>query len=325
LSGLADLWANKDIVIPDFQRNFVWTISQASLLVESFLLGLPVPQVFFYVDETNKYLVIDGQQRLLSIVFFLEGFFGSESLQGKRQVFRLTGLDERSPYARKRFKDLDDKDQRKFKGAVLRAINIRQLNPKEEHTSIYHIFERLNTGGTPLKPQEIRNCVFRGGFQKVLKELNEDEDWRAILGKKSFDKHQKDVELLLRVFALYRSWEGYEKPMKEFLNKAMDKHRSGDTARVRRFARHFPEATRFIVEHLGRTPFHIRGPLNSSVLDSVLCTVIENIDHLPEKFEARYKKLLKDKEFLDCTFAGTSDVAVLQSRFRIANEHLISS
>src|SRR6185312_5835259 len=158
LSGLTDLWSNGDIVIPEFQRNFVWSIKQASLLIESFLLGLPVPQVFFYVDESNKYLVIDGQQRLLSIVYFLEGFFGSESIHGKRQVFRLTGLDDRSPYSKMRFQDLDDVSQRKLKGAVLRAINIRQLNPKEEHTSIYHIFERLNTGGTPLKPQEIRNC-----------------------------------------------------------------------------------------------------------------------------------------------------------------------
>src|SRR6185437_17118043 len=137
-------------------------------------------------------------------------------------VFRLSGLDEKNRFYQKSFKDLEDSAQRKLKGSVLRAINIRQLNPKDEHTSIYHIFERLNTGGTPLKPQEIRNCVFRGGFQKVLKELNNDENWRAILGKNTLDKHQKDVELLLRVFSLFQSWESYEKPMKEFLNHAMD-------------------------------------------------------------------------------------------------------
>lgn len=305
LSGLTDLWSNGDIVIPEFQRNFVWSIKQASLLIESFLLGLPVPQVFFYVDESNKYLVIDGQQRLLSIVYFLEGFFGSESIHGKRQVFRLTGLDDRSPYSKMRFQDLDDVSQRKLKGAVLRAINIRQLNPKEEHTSIYHIFERLNTGGTPLKPQEIRNCVFRGGFQKVLKELNNDENWRAILGKNTLDKHQKDVELLLRVFSLFQSWESYEKPMKEFLNHAMDKHRSGETSRVKRFVRRFSRTTRFIVEHLGAKPFHIRGPLNSSALDSVLCIGLEHYKELPDDFADRFDKLVHDQKFRDATF-GTS-------------------
>ena len=69
LSGIAQMWADKDIVIPDYQREFVWTIKQSSLLIDSFLCGLPVPPVFFYVDENNQNLVIDGQQRILSVAF----------------------------------------------------------------------------------------------------------------------------------------------------------------------------------------------------------------------------------------------------------------
>lgn len=323
LSVLSEMWKNGDIVIPEFQRNFVWNISQSSLLIESFLLGLPVPQVFFYVDENNKNLVIDGQQRLLSVVYFLDGYFGSESIHGKKQVFRLSGLDERSPYAKKRFIDLDEGSQRKLKNAVLRAINIRQLNPKEEHTSIYHIFERLNTGGTPLKPQEIRNCVFRGEFATLLKELNANGNWRKILGKKTFDKHQKDLELLLRVFALSQAWSKYEKPMKEYLNVAMDKNSAGTTPRVKWFAERFATATEHVVEKLGSKPFHIRGPLNSSALDSVLCTVIENLDKLPADLGERYQRLKADEDFRNATFYGTSDVVVLQTRFKAAYKYLI--
>lgn len=323
LSVLVEMWKNGDIVIPEFQRNFVWDISQSSLLIESFLLGLPVPQVFFYVDEKNKSLVIDGQQRLLSVVYFLTGYFGSESIHGKQQVFRLTGLDERSPYSQKRFSDLDEASQRKLKGAVLRAINIRQLNPKEEHTSIYHIFERLNTGGTPLKPQEIRNCVFRGGMVQLLKEFNNDENWRLILGKKTLDKHQKDVELLLRIFALCQTWNRYEKPMKEYLNKAMDSNRSGDSSRAKWFADRFVRTTKLVVEKLGQKPFHIRGPLNTSALDSVFCTIMENIENIPGDLEVRYAKLKKDEVFRQATFYGTSDVTVLQARFKVAQQHLI--
>ena len=70
-----------------------------------------------------------------------------------------------------------------------------------ETTSIYHIFERLNTGGTPLRPQEIRNCVFRGDLVRVLRELNTDSNWRKIFGRNAFDKHQKDIELILRIFS----------------------------------------------------------------------------------------------------------------------------
>lgn len=324
LSVLADMWKAGDIVIPEFQRNFVWSINQASLLIESFLLGLPVPQVFFYVDKDNKNLVIDGQQRLLSVVYFLEGYFGSESLHGKRQIFRLTGLDERSPFAKKRFVDLEESSQRKVRNAVLRAINIRQLDPKGEHTSIYHIFERLNTGGTPLKPQEIRNCVFRGGFAPLLRELNNDGSWRQILGKKTLDRHQKDVELLLRVFALSNSSNDYEKPMKEFLNVAMERNKSGGTTRVKWFVERFARATKIIVKQLGAKPFHIRGPLNSSALDSVMCTVIEHIDRLPADLASRFEELTRDENFRKFTFSGTSDVAVLSARFELARKYLVN-
>ena len=97
LKGIQELWNNGDLVIPEFQREFVWSIKQSSLLIESFLMGLPVPPVFFYIDEENKSMVIDGQQRIMSIVFFFEGYFGLESVQGKRQVFRLNGLSSKSP------------------------------------------------------------------------------------------------------------------------------------------------------------------------------------------------------------------------------------
>jgi Protein of unknown function DUF262 len=74
LSVIAEMWKNGDIEIPEFQRNFVWSIRQSSLLIESFLLGLPVPQVFFYINDQHKNLVIDGQQRILSVVSYFEGY-----------------------------------------------------------------------------------------------------------------------------------------------------------------------------------------------------------------------------------------------------------
>jgi len=229
LQGIVEDLKNGDIKIPKFQREFVWNIKQSSLLIESFLLGLPVPPVFFYVDEENINYVIDGQQRILSVAYYLEGYFGSESIQGKRQVFRLKGLDVKSPYHEKRFVDLDGPDQRKIEKSVLRAINVRQLSPSKDNTSIYHIFERLNTGGTPLKPQEVRNCVFRGEIVKILRELNDDKNWRKIIGKPLLDKHQRDVEMVLRIFSLSEKWLTYEKPMKEFLNVSMNRNKDGNT------------------------------------------------------------------------------------------------
>lgn len=323
LSVIHEMWNAGDISIPDFQREFVWTIRQSSLLIDSFLSGLPVPQIFFYIDDENKNLVIDGQQRILSIVFFLEGYFGFESLQGRRQVFRLTGLDDRSPYHNKRYGDLDESDKRKLRSAVLRAVNIRQLSPKEDNTSVYHIFERLNTGGTPLRPQEIRNCVFRGEFANSLKGLNKNEHWRAILGHRQYDKHQRDIELILRVFSLVGNWHKYEKPMKEFLNINMRRNQNGSSRRVSNFLQAFPRATSLVAEQLGAKPFHVRGPLNTSVLDSVMATVIENFEKLPTDIGERYSKLLAEEAFHDLTYLGTSDIAVLRPRFQMVKRYLV--
>ena len=323
LSGIHTMWYDGDIEIPEFQREFVWTIKQASLLMESFLLGLPVPPVFFYIDEEHKNLVIDGQQRILSAVYYFDGYFGEESLQGRRQVFRLMGLDERSPYHNRRFEDLQHVDQRKLQTAVLRAINIRQLSPKDNNTSIYHIFERLNTGGTALKAQEIRNCVFRGQFAKTLGDLNLDKNWRLIMGKETKDRHQKDVELVLRVFALSQGWEKYEKPMKEYLNVTMRQHQRGDSKAVQRFVDVFPKVSALIVEHLGAKPFHKYGPLNASILDAVFCTLLANYSRIPANLKERFLKLLNDKEFFIPTLGRTTDTPEVQRRFKAARKHLI--
>lgn len=324
LSGISQMWNDGDILIPDYQREFVWTMRQSSLLIDSFICGLPVPPVFFYIDEDNKNLVIDGQQRILSVVFFMEGYFGKESTQGKRQVFRLTGLPEKSPYYNQRFEDLDESVQRKLKQAVLRAVNIRQLNPTGESTSAYHIFERLNTGGTPLKPQEIRNCVFRGSFNNHLKEANKDDNWRKIIGKSYLDKHQKDVELLLRVFSLVGAYNEYEKPMKEFLNIAMKKHDSGTTKKAKNFIEVFSKVTELVVKHLGSKPFHLRGPINVSALDSVMCVLIEQHNKVDfPNLKNKYKELLKNGDFDEYTRINTTDTKVVVDRINKVKEYLI--
>lgn len=322
LSGVYEMYQRGDIVIPDYQRSFVWTQRQASLLIESFLLGLPVPQVFLYVDDENKSEVIDGQQRIMSVVYFMNGEFGEETVQGTTQVFRLVGLSDESPFAKKKFDELPPVHQRKLRGAVLRAINIRQLNPSGEATSVYHIFERLNTGGTPLKAQEIRNCVFRGDFNKILRELNQNSDWRAILGKKNADRHQKDVELLLRVFALSYDMDSYEKPMKEFLNRAMSREKSGSSELVRRFRDELPRAAKALHTALGSKAFHVRGPLNSSVLDTVFASVLRHGIELPADFAARYKRMVANKEYSQTTFLSTSDKAVVLRRYELTNQYL---
>lgn len=324
LSVIHEMWADEDIVIPSFQRNYVWNIKQASLLIESFLMGLPVPQVFFYIDDDNKSLVIDGQQRISSIAYYFEGYFGPENMQGRRQTFRLTGLSEKSPHLGKRFEDLSSTEQRKLKGAVLRAINIKQLAPVEQSTSMYHIFERLNTGGTPLRPQEIRNCVFHGQLVSTLHDLNELPSWRKIIGRKALDRNQRDVEMILRVFAMSDRGASYEKPMKEFLNTQMGLYKRAKSPVLAKFAKEFEIAAEFVSKELPAKPFHVRGPINLAAMDSVLSTIIKYKNKLNSNLGNSYKNLISDQEYRDSIFYNTSDQMVVKNRLEIAKKYLVS-
>lgn len=148
LELLASKFRGGDIIVPDYQRKFVWDIRRASTLIESFAIGLPVPQVFFYENSAGELEVIDGQQRITSIAYFFEGYFGEEDANGNRQAFKLKGLEQRKDLEGKSFAELDDRTKRKIKNASLRGVTVKQLTPEEEQPeSVYHIFERLNTGG----------------------------------------------------------------------------------------------------------------------------------------------------------------------------------
>jgi uncharacterized protein with ParB-like and HNH nuclease domain len=304
-----------EIRIPPFQRKFVWTQSQASKLIESFLLGLPVPPIFLYTDAENIQMVVDGQQRLKSIEYYFEGYFGPED-RGSRPVFRLTGLNEESPYSNLTYKDLESEDQvafRKLNDSVLRAFVIKQLNPKD-HTSVFHVFERLNTGGTFLTGQEIRNCVYAGSFNQLLLELNLLQAWRELFGKTDEDKRQRDVELILRFFALKHALDEYKKPLKDFLSTFMFKYRNPSSAKLRQFREEFEGTTDALLEHLGPKPFHLRAGLNAAAFDSVAVAFSNHLGKIPKDIGKRFGQLKADRDFEKRISSATTDEESLSQR-----------
>ena len=318
LSGIYEQWNNAEILIPDYQREYVWSQKQASLLIESFLLGLPIPPVFLYIDESNKYVVIDGQQRVISVIFYFGGLFGKKHSGAKEIPFKLVGLSPMSPYLNKLFVDLAENDQRKLRGAVLRAVNIRQLSPKGSPTAAYHIFERLNTGGTPLKPQEIRNCVYRGAIVEKLRSLNKNAEWRKMLGKDVVDKHQKDVELILRLFALFEGLDNYQRPMKDFLSASMKRNVNFDSTSATQFETNFSIVASQIVEELGAKPFSSRGPVNSALLESVFVSLLRGQPRNRPNLLERFSTLKANQNFLDTISQSTANEKVVRDRHSIA-------
>ncbi len=318
LEVLYSKWQNGDIRIPKLQRLFVWKQPQASKLIESFLLGLPVPGVFLYAERKKEtLLVVDGHQRLKSIFYFFEGFFGEEKA-GRRPVFRLK-LGDGSRWNGKTWRDLSEVDARRLKNSVLRAFIIKQLSPKD-NTSIYHVFERLNTGGTQLNGQELRNCIMEGAFNDLLIELNKSSAWRKILGKKVLDQRMKDGELILRGLSLYYDSQEYSKPMKDFMSGFMRTNRNGE--RNEEFKKLFSKVASAVLEALGEKPFHIRAGLSAPVFDAVFVAFARNKGQGLEDVRPRYERLLKDEEFQKLTGKATTDVDSVKKRMGIADKIL---
>lgn len=329
LEILANKLKTGEIVIPEFQRQFVWNQVQASKLIESFLVGLPVPAIFLYVEyESQKKLLVDGQQRLKSITYFLDGYFGEE-LGGKRSIFLLKGLNNKSKFFDKTFDDLDESDKTRFRDSVLRAFVIQQLSPKDD-TSIYHVFERLNTGGTFLNNQEVRNCVYFGTFNDtVKKELNVLNSWRQIVGKPEPDKRMVDNELILRFLSLSSNFEIYEKPMKDYISTFLKRHREPSDEFLAATKKLFSETCISIIEILGTKPFHVKRGLNAAVLDCVMSAFAKNLITLEkstkqekERLKKKYKDLVKKLEKKELIKSATTDVDTINQRFKLADKML---
>lgn len=323
LESLAQKIQNGDMIVPFYQRRFVWKIEQASKLIESFLMGLPVPQVFLYINDNDQLEIIDGQQRIMSVKYFFEGYFGEEDNRGRRQLFKLKGLSELSDYNGKTFDELGDREKRRLRNGTLRAINIKQITPNDHYDSVFHIFERLNTGGTALRAQEIRNAVYRGEIVEELQTLNDDADWHSILGLQAPDRGQKDVELILRLFGLFEDWNSYEKPMLRYLNNVMSHNREFSSDKASRFKNRFPEVTKLVNDALDK-PFRPRRVINSAVLEAVMVTLLEHPEISDEKLKKNYKRLMNNSSFIDIITGATTDTSVLRGRIAIANEVLRS-
>jgi len=324
LEGLVSKYKKGTLLVPGFQRNFVWNIKQASRLIESFLLGLPVPAIFLFTDdEKNEQLVIDGQQRLKTLVYYFEGYFGEPS-NGKRKVFKLTGLNEDSPFFNKTYSDLETENEaafNKLNDSVLRAFIVKQLTPNG-NTSIYHIFERLNTGGTQLVGQEIRNCVYHGPFNELLCDLNLLERWRLIFGTNVLHKRQKDVELILRFLAFHYDGDKYQRPIKDFMSDFMAKHQNADKNTLNGFRDVFVSVCDLVIDNIGEKPFHIWSGLNVAVYDSVFTTLSNSLDNDHSNLAGQYEALKIDDSFISGVRGATADESIVELRMALAKQYL---
>lgn len=304
-------WQSGQLVIPDYQRRYVWNLTQASRLIESLLLGLPIPQVFLYREYSSPTLyVVDGHQRLATIARFYNGEFSDG------RAFHLQGVNP--VWNGKIYSDLNPDDRTTLDDATLRSMTIRQIQPND-NSSIYQIFERLNTGGTQLNQMEIRRVIFRGPANNLLDRLNNNADWRALIGSSKPDTRYRDVEILLRVLALSENWRTYSKPMKKFITDYMSVLDKEEEEYLIQIEQRFSAACNLAKTELGEKPFHLRQRLNLAALDAVMGCLMESTVSLKPDLKGAHQELINNPKYLETITHSTSDVAMIRQRFGLAH------
>lgn len=317
---------------PSYQRQYVWDAKKASLLIESVLLDIPIPIIYLAQNEEGVENVIDGQQRLTSLFSFMEGKFPDS------KIFKLTGLNVFKELKGKTYKDLDDAKQEKIRDYALRVISFTNESDPDLQ---YEIFQRLNTGSVALNDQELRNCIYRGKFNDLLKELAQNEDFRFITGILKPHSRMKDVEMVLRFIAFRENtYMNYQSPIKKFLNDTMRKLRNLDDVDAKRIRDYFKKACsntrsllgdkafrRFSAGEPGHQDGHWEKPLNISLYDIIMDSMsrIEPnvlMRHLDAIREAYINAISTDEAMISTITKGTSDTPVVTARFTIWNNIL---
>lgn len=327
---LIQMWNDGEIKIPTFQRKFVWTTNQASKFIDSVMSNLPFGSFIFYEDNDHFYHVIDGQQRIKSILYFTNNFDINkiDPLDKKYIGFKLTGLSKKSPYYQKTFDGTEncfsDTDKRTLKNRTI-PITVITLDNPDDLTSVFYIFERLNKGGTPLTAQEIRNCICSGSFNDFLISLNKNQQWQSFITNEKDKIRQKDVELILRFFALYDYSNVYKKPMKDFLTQYFTKKRNinNDELKCKRIL--FEKTVDSIYKNVGKKPFHGLNGLNSSFVDSIMIAFANNLDNIPEDIKSRCETLKRSEEFYSYCSKASNDAKSVINRLELAENILFGN
>lgn len=206
-------------IAPEYQRHFAWDENRQSQLIESLFLGIPIPSIFFATNADSTWEVVDGLQRLTTIANFVGSEEQIKKLNPDRKKLRIQELEKVSALNGLTFEELPSSLQLMFN---TRPLRVTVLNDRSDFKVRYDLFERLNTGGITLHPQEIRNCIYLGNFNSFIKECAKNVDFKKVV--KTTEKAELTgsfEELVLKFFAYYERRQTFVHSVNEFLNEYM--------------------------------------------------------------------------------------------------------
>lgn len=314
------MFDDDDLIKPEIQRNYVWDKTMASRFIESILMGLPVPSIFLSKMKNDKYLIIDGFQRFMTVYDFVNGLFNDQT------PFKLTNSKKIQPKWRgKSFIELNEDDKRKIKTTTIHAI----IFDHKDDSSLFQIFERINTGGRSLSSQEIRNCLYHNEMNKLLLKLNKNKDWRYIYGNDKYDR-MNDVEHILRYLAFktedVKTKMSGQLLLKRYLSEFMGNELIYKNQELlNNFEKDFNQVISFLRENFAKEIFKTRNSFKSPIFDSIAIATSYalNLDRsIQVVSKEKINQLLEDKEYNYYTTVRTTNYEHINKRIDIATKTL---
>jgi len=323
---------------PDFQRHAVWSSKQKSELIESILMGIPLPLIYVKEDEKGVYIIVDGRQRLTTLFQFMSHEFTLQNLNILRE---LNGayFSESTKSGSRFDKYLTQAQQSKIEDCPL---TLHVIKPPTQDRVTFDLFDRVNRGGTRLNNQEMRNAIYQGASTKLLNKLVGFESFKKATENAIKPDRMKDKYLVLRFIGFYL-WRKkrlvsvkekgfplveYRSDLEDFLGKTMTflNDQSGSLF-CEQFPQLFDRTMKAYEVVLGQGCFRLpkkgngpRRPISMALFETVSYLLIELID-LPKikygKIKYEFNKILTDEDFVrSTTYIVDSNISV-KKRFEI--------
>ncbi len=312
---------------PDYQRNLVWSSLQKSRFIESIMLNFPLPPIYLNQQIDGKFVIIDGLQRTTT----LNQFINNE--------FPLVGLKTLPDWNNHYFKDMLDY-QAKIED---KQLQLYILKPSVPISVVYELFDRINTGGTALNRQEVRNCIFEGEATRLLKELAENPDYgfRQAIDNGVSPTRMKDREIILRYlsFKIFDYEKDYDGDLSDFLERAMSKINNFSEDEINNLKADFHRVMRWTYLFFGNNNFRFpilsnetgaaqsRGFINTSMFESISYFFSKQSDEFLEKNKTKIISnynhvLLNSNTYIDAVRSATGSKLKVANRFKIAQQIL---
>ena len=332
-------WINSS---PEYQRRQVWDNKKKSRLIESLLMNVPIPPIYLFENDYNRYEVMDGQQRINSVVDFY------------KNTLKLTGLDSWKSFNGLTYDALPEKvkrglDRRRLSSTVI--ITDLQNQPYGASDIRRQVFDRLNTGGMPLQDHELRNCLYPGLFNQLLIELSshpiftdafdiprhsahvtEGKRINPILAKNSLFKRMKDCEIVLRFFA-FRPDKALRGSIPKILDRCMEEYLECDESDISKLRGDFLRCLNLSNEMFGDKIFqlpgeHGKGKASIPLYDATMIALdrLKGNDEALLRAGAKAKKILlkklEDTHCYEIVIGKTGTAKAMQERIDLLTEVL---